>query len=260
MGIILGIVGNGSAATATERRVDSLGDLPTPSGSGLIYFVNELGFSLADLDIEGWSEWHPAEAVVKSDGTPYNAAWLQSSIGSKAKLWPGDAIPSDMILSGAGAVDPDHADGIAVDGYGYFSITSTVSRFLIVQKYHALPDPAAFEASVMGGAIYGGNPYYIVSRIRPDGLASSGAYQTVSTKGRLVGAALKTLWTLVDLTDPKGPIRMWSAGAGGGQCAVCEVADMGTIGAYFQMMSVSLGGSATGTPTIWKYAGVAGLT
>jgi hypothetical protein len=240
---------------------DTEANLPTPTGSGDLAYCEEVGAVLVDTSVSGGHQWLPAEAVVKEDGSLYSAAYGQSSGGSVARVVEGTTITEGAghwTLSAPGAIDTADPDGVAVTGYGYMSLVGTARRFVIVSKWHTVHANAA-EASVMGGSTYGGQPRYVNSRFI-GGLVRSGLYLTTTSKGRLKGQTSKTIWTLVDQEEATSAIRSWSAGCQDtlGAAAVSERQDMGTSGAYFQLMSVDSGG--TGQKSVLTLASVIELT
>jgi len=237
-------------------------DLPVATGSGDLAYCEEVGAVLHDTSITGGHLWLPAEAVVKEDGTLFGAAYGASSGGSVARVVAGTTITTGAghwTLSGAGAIDTADPDGVAVTGYGYMSLVGTARRFIIVTKWHTV-HASAEESSVMGGSTYSGQARYINSRLTPGGLVTSGLYTTTTSKGRLKGQTGKTIWTLVEQETATSAVRSWSAGCQDtlGASAVSERQDMGTSGAYMQLMSVDGGGS--GVKSIWTLAAVIELT
>ena len=237
-------------------------DLPTATGSGDLAYCEEVGAVLIDTPITGGHMWLPAEAVIKEDGTLFSAAYGASSGGSVSRVVAGTTITEGAghwTLSGAGAIDTADPDGVAVTGYGYMSLVGTARRFIIVSKWHTVHADAV-EASVMGGSTYGGQARYVNSRFTPGGLVQSGLYLTTTSKGRLKGETGKTIWTLVEQEAATSAVRAWSAGCGDTKGAACvsERQDMGTSGAFFQLMSVNGGG--TGQKSVLTLAAVIELT
>lgn len=248
--------GAGVVTYATEAA------LPTPTGSGDLAYCEEVGAVLIDTSITGGHMWLPAEAVVKEDGTLFDAAYGASSGGSVARVVAGTTITTGAghwTLSGAGAIDTADPDGVAVTGYGYMSLVGTARRLLIVSKWHTV-HAGANECSVMGGSTYGGQTRYVNSRLTPAGLVTQGLYLTTTSKGLLKGETGKTIWTLVEQEAASSAVRSWSAGCQDtlGASCVSERQDMGTSGAYMQLMSVNNGG--TGQKSVLTLAAVIELT
>jgi hypothetical protein len=248
--------GAGVVTYATEAA------LPTPTGSGDLVYCEEVGAVLIDTSITGGHMWLPAEAVVKEDGTLYSAAYGQSSGGSVARVVAGSTITEGAehwILGGAGAIDTADPDGVAVTGYGYMSLVGTARRFIIISKWHTVNAMAA-ECAVMGGSTYGGQTRYIGSRLTTGGIVQTGLYLTTTSKGLLKGETGKTIWTLVEQEAATSAIRSWSAGCQDtlGASCVSERQDMGTIGAYMELVSTNLEG--TGQKSVLILAAVIELT
>ena len=262
VGLILPLAGSlvplssGGGGGNSITRVATWASVPAATGSGAVYHVTSLGYAVYDLGLDGLNLWVPLEAVQKSDGTYYTAGYCQAAGGAEAKMLPGVAL--DAEFSTTGTVNVDDADGVAVTGYSYLTITSTATRLLIAQQLHALPGGTVAESGVAGGSVVGGQARWINARALSGGLVSMGLYQSQVQKGRLVAEAGKPFWALLDQSAATGPLRAWSAGGGLGQGVIAERADMSTSGAYFQVMSVNSGG--TGVKTVWDYAVLIALT
>ncbi len=262
VGLILPLAGSlvplssGGGGGNSITRVATWASVPPATGSGAVYHVTSLGFDIYDMGVEGFNLWVPLEIVQKSDGTFYTPGYCQAAGGGKAKMLPGVAL--DAEFSTTGTVDVDDADGVAVTGYSYLTITSTASRLLLAQQLHALPGGTVAESGVAAGSVVGGQGRWINTRALSNGLVSMGGYQSQVQKGRLVAEAGRPIWTLLDQSAATGPLRAWSAGGGQGQCVVAERSDMNTSGAYFQVMSVNSGG--TGVKSVWDYAVLIALT
>lgn len=262
VGLILPLTGSlvpvasGGGGDNTITKVANWASLPAAMGSGAVRHVTSLGFAVYDLGVGSLNCWVPLEIVQRVDGTFYDADFCTASGGAQAKLLPQVALDGEFNTTGT--VDPDDADGVAVTGFTYLTITSTASRLLLVQQLHALPGASVAESGVAAGSVVGGQGRWINTRALDSGAVSMGGYQAQTQKGRLVAEAGKPIWTLLDQSAATGPIRAWSAGGGLGQGIVCDRADMSTSGAYFQVMSVNSGGS--GVKTVWDFVALIALT
>lgn len=240
----------------TINKVATWGSLPAATGSGAVYHVTSLGYAVYDLGLDGLDVWVPLEAIQKSDGTYYDAAYAQASGSTEAALLPGVALGGEFTTTGT--VDPDDADGVAVTGYTYLTITTTAPRLLAVQQLHALPGASVAESGVAAGSVVSAQGRWLNFRALNSGAVSLGLYQTQVQKGRLTAEAGKPFWMLLDQSNAKGPIRTWSAAGGSGLVCLADRDDMSTSGAYFQVMSVDSGG--TGVKTVWDYVALIALT
>ncbi len=220
--------------------VATWGALPAATGSGAQRVVLDSGLRVTDCDVEGEYYWLPSEAVRKADGTLYTLAWARDGAGEKCRLRPGDAVPGGWTLVGTCTTT---GGVVTISGYLYTTVTSTEARALTVAQYHALPGGTVAEAGVSGGCVVGGTARWINTRLTPAGIVTHGLYQTTTSEGLLEGGAGLPIFGLLEQSDAAGPVRAWSAGGAPGQVAACERADMNAAAAYFQIISVNLGGS-----------------
>lgn len=262
VGLILPLTGSlaasstGGGGANTINEVATWAALPAASGSGAVYHVTSLGYAVYDLVVGALAVWVPLEAVQKSDGTYYSAAYAQAAGGAEAVLLPG--VPLDGEFATTGTVDPDDLDGVAVTGYTYLTITTTAPRLLAVQQLSALPGAGVAESGVAAGSVVSAQGRWINFRALNSGAVSMGLYQSQVQQGRMTAEAGKPFWMLLDQSSTKGPIRTWSAAGGSGLACLADRDDMSTSGAYFQVMSVDSGG--TGVKTVWDYVALIALT
>jgi hypothetical protein len=198
------------------------------------------GLRVTDCAIEGEHLWLPSEAVRKADGSLYTLTWARDGAGEKCKLFPGDTVPAGWTLVGTCTTT---GGVVTISGYLNTVVVSTGARALTVAQYHALPGGSVAEAGVAGGCVVGGTGRWINTRLTSGGVVSHGLYQTTASKGRLLGDAGLPIFGLLDQSNAAGPVRAWSAGGEPGQVAASERTDMNSGGAYFQIMSVDLGGT-----------------
>lgn len=236
-------------------RVASQGGLPEPTGSGALRYLEDQDLVVVDSTlgsgVSAIDAWVPAEAGLDGAGDLASLPWIEASGGTKARLWPGDSVGVEWTTAGTVST----AGGkVSVSGYSYLTITSTYAKILVVQRLRALPGGTVAESGIAAGSVVGGQGRWINTRCLSTGAVTQGTYQSITNKGRATGAAGKTIWTLIDQSSAKGPIRTWGDDGG---VVVSDLSDMSSNGAYFQVMSVNSGG--TGVTTEWDFVGAVGI-